>query len=638
MQALTDAKLGLLLLSDTKAPPALSDIYSLLEREPNQVQSAIQTPNARAAALATANQDIDAAKHLILSMLTHRNMLVPISFLPAEILARIFHFVVFSESVQPYFPTLKLSCVYFTHVCRRWRQVALDDSTLWTHFSDYPQNSEWIAEQLSRARNAPLVIDLGGWLGNHMFSLFTPHISHTRELYLRNWSFFDKKISQEVNIQKAAALERLELSMTNTAPMSKHHLFLKGPLPELRIFCTSGICFPWSLVPRVRLTQLKVTYDVEVPTSKASLRDDVNQLIDLLVNCPSLEVLTLKKCLPGALSKFSGGQTIHLPQLSQLCLDGTSSRITNLLKILKLPPSTTLCLNCTSENTATYNDYHILPFLLAHFNDPAPVKFRSFRIILNDDMGHVISMVASTSLPMSPIPHIHGIQASNDPEFSLSFHDLAEPNNRVNILRQACNVLSLSNLESLSIYSSTPNEFINWSKIFQHCTEVTTVKVSGCGTIGLLQALTPPQRADTTWTACGKGGRGGKRKRGDNDRTTGPQVPDDSDGNGPAPVHVWIFPKLTSLLLEELNFADAVPGLGVLYDLILSAVQRLKANEMPLTALHIDYCMIREKPARALAQFVRDFRWDHYTGNDVDKGDDREDYDDYNNLDSESND
>jgi len=112
----------------------------------------IQTLKAREAALSTANQDIDAAKHLILSMLMHRKILVPISILPAESLARIFHFAVFSESMQPCFPTLKLSCVYFTHVCRRWRQVALNDPTLWTHFSDAPQNKEWIAERLSRAR------------------------------------------------------------------------------------------------------------------------------------------------------------------------------------------------------------------------------------------------------------------------------------------------------------------------------------------------------------------------------------------------------------------------------------------------------------------------------------------------------
>src|SRR5712672_3059623 len=76
-----------------------------------------------------------------------------------------------------------------THVCRRWRQVALDDPTLWTHFSNFPRTKDWIAERLSRARNAPLVIDLVRSMVTDMFYLFTPHISHTRELYLYDLSF-----------------------------------------------------------------------------------------------------------------------------------------------------------------------------------------------------------------------------------------------------------------------------------------------------------------------------------------------------------------------------------------------------------------------------------------------------------------
>jgi len=65
---------------------------------------------------------------------------------------------------------------------------------------------------------------------------------------------------------------------------------------------------------------------------------------------------------------------------------------------------------------------------------------------------------------MPPIPHAHEIQANNDPELSLSFHCLAKVNNRVDILRRACDVLPVSNLEFLSIYSPTPNE----SKLEKH--------------------------------------------------------------------------------------------------------------------------------------------------------------------------
>src|SRR5712671_5908398 len=86
-------KLRKLLVSrNTQASPTLSDVFSRLDCELNELQSAVQTPKARAAALATVDQDIDAAKRLILSVLTRRNTLAPISILPAEILARIFRF------------------------------------------------------------------------------------------------------------------------------------------------------------------------------------------------------------------------------------------------------------------------------------------------------------------------------------------------------------------------------------------------------------------------------------------------------------------------------------------------------------------------------------------------------------------
>jgi len=250
-----------------------------------------------------------------------------------------------------------------------------------------------------------------------------------------------------------------------------------------------------------------------------------------------------------------------------------------------------------SENTTTHNDHLILPIISAHFNDPTRVKFRYFKIFL-DHVGHEIRMFASTSLP---IPHTHVIQVN----LSLSFRRVAELNNRVDILRRACDALSLSSVEFLAMHSFTPIEFINWSQIFRHCTEVTTVQVSGRGMIGVLQALTPPKLANTMAR-----GKGGKRKRGDGDRGARAQVPDNDNKHGPAPVHVPIFPKLTSLLLLTLDFTDAVSGSGVLYDLVLSTVQWRKANKTPLTTLCINNCVIREEQAKALKKVVRDFQWD----------------------------
>jgi len=587
----------------------------------NLFRFSIQTPKARAAALATADQDIDVARHLLLSMFTRRNMLVPISVLPTEILTRIFHFNTFSED------RYSLGWVQVTHVCRRWRQIALDDSTLWTTFSPYPRNKEWIAERLSRARNAPLVINLCGSMGQDSFSLFTPHISHTRELYLRNMpNIPHSTVIQGINAQTAPALEHLELSMSGYLSPTKHCVgdsFFGGPLPELRIFSVSQLLFPWSLVPRARLTELNVTLKEELHISgpEVSPQDDLNALIDLLVNCPTLEVLTLKNCLPVTLIESSGGQTLRLPRLSSLCLGGSSSRVTNMLKMLKLSSSTTLHLNCAPEYAVTPNGHVILPVLSAHFNLSTPIWFRSFKINL-DHVEHVLDIVASTSLLTSPIPHANAIQTDTDinPELSLSLsfsrdHDF---NNVVDIiLRRVCEVLPFSKLEFLSIYSLLTTPPINWGEVFRHCTEVTTVQVAGYGMASLLEALTPPRRSS------------GKGRHDDNGRDTRGQAPDNDDNNDSvsALVHAPIFPKLTSLLLEMLIFNDVFPSSGILFDLVLSTVEQRKAKKTPLTTLCIDQCTISEDEADALEKVVPNFRWDGDQGDVDDDNDDDDDYD-----------
>jgi len=262
-----------------------------------------------------------------------------------------------------------------------------------------------------------------------------------------------------------------------------------------------------------------------------------------------------------------------------------------------------------SENTAPHNDHLILAFLSAHFNDPTPVKFRSFKITLyhHYSEGQSMVIIASASLP---IRYSHICKADCDAELRLSFQYTAELSNRVDILRRACDMPSLSNLDFLSIYFADPNQLINinWRAIFQHCTAVTTVQFHGRGTIGLLEALTPPKRANTMAR-----GKRGKWKRGDRGRGSRAQVLDDDndDDHGPASAHVPIFPKLTALMLKTLDFTDAVPGSGDLYDLILSAVQRRKVNKRPLTTLCIANCLISPDEAGKFESVVRNFYWDH---------------------------
>jgi len=284
--------------------------------------------------------------------------------------------------------------------------------------------------------------------------------------------------------------------------------------------------------------------------------------------------------------------------------------------MLKFSSSTTLWVICTPEDVATPNEHLILPILSAHFNDPIPIKFRSFQIHV-DYIRHAIDMFASTLVPTPPFPDILAdMDIDAELNLSLSFLRVHDFTNIVEMfLKRACEVLPLSKVEFLSIFSLAKAPRVNWGEVFRHLTEITTVRLDGHGTTNLLPALTLPQSSR---------GKGRKRRRADNNKGVRARAPDEDDNHGPAAIHVPIFPKLTSLLLELQDFNDMVPGSGVLFDLILSIVKLRKAKKTPLSRLCITDCVINEEQANALEEVVPDFWWDLY-----DKDEDDEEDSDY---------
>jgi F-box-like len=120
----------------------------------------IHDPSAGISAIYAVDEEIEqlkaveAAKQLLHSQLARRNALAPISVLPPEVLARVFYFLLVFEN-PTYFGERNLGWIRATHVCRYWREVALDDSSLWATIWGASTNTELISEMLTRAKNAP---------------------------------------------------------------------------------------------------------------------------------------------------------------------------------------------------------------------------------------------------------------------------------------------------------------------------------------------------------------------------------------------------------------------------------------------------------------------------------------------------
>ncbi|KAI0277173.1 hypothetical protein BGY98DRAFT_934577 [Russula aff. rugulosa BPL654] len=546
--------------SDVQTSSAVfSDVFARVESGFNHFRTVTHDHNARLAAISAVDKEVDATRQLLLSLLTRRNALAPISLLPPEILARVFHLLALDEPPNGIKPTL--GWIRTTHVCRHWRQVALDDSSLWARIPciDSGLDTALISEMLTRSRNAPLEIDISIMraIPNPMH-MFPPHLSHTRALRLYGLEGSDFEGVREIFSREAPALLHFELDFAVGYPMIFEDL---EPVPETTVILHLSTLRPMVIHSSWQLTQLKIVLQAEM------FDEDIPSLGNA-----TLEILVLDLCLPSDLPQSPWGRTVHLPRLSRF---------------------TTLHLRCISNIGSPDNDYHILPVVSAQFQTSVPVEFKSLKVTLNH----------------TRIPSSRDIEVDMDGEakFVLSFDGLAEIAHWKEILERACKMLPISNLEFLSI--STPNTVgsIDWAEHFKRCTNVTTIQAIGRGTSGFIRALTPPSTKNL---------KKGKRKKRDDSGTSAIRAP------GPI-----IFPNLTSLSLENLDFTEIKSRSGVLYEVFVNGLRQRKSTyNVPIRKLRVDHCVFPAKRANNLEKLVKDFHWDGEEGS-IDTFDEFEDFD-----------
>jgi hypothetical protein len=581
-----------------------SDVFAQLESRlnPSHSRTGIHDPSDRVAAISTVDKGIDTAMKLVRSLLTRRNALVPISLLPPEILARIFHLLVLEE--PPLSGGQSLGWIRVTHVCRHWRQVALDDLSLWARIWGVPKNTKWISEMLARAKSAPLDIEFNAVTAEALL-MISSHLSHTRQLRFHTscMSMHPTENVRGIYSCEAPALEHFEFTVNAYHTITFRDMLFKGHAPRLRTFALSRVVIPWSFIPRGQLTQLKIAS----PNEDLYSPGDLNQLIDLLVNCPALEILELDSCLPSQLTELPHGRTIHLPHLSRLRLCGSTSRIMNMLKMLKLPSSTTLHLQCTYKIIPIHTELEVLllRIISARLQSPVPVEFKSLSVTIRGYTTSSLNITASTfpsTLRNHQTENLEGDIVGNT-ELVLSFGTLSNPGNSTDLLEKACKLLPISNLEFISM-SATNIIDINWVKLFSCCTNVTTMQAIGHGTSSLVRALSAP-------TVTNGGSSKEERKGKPDDRESTLIQP----ASTVAHAHAAIFPKLKFLGLTELNFVEGKHHSDILFDVFKRGLQqRMAASEAPLKLLCISNCNISAEHADDLQKLVQDFHWDQNEG------------------------
>ncbi|KAF8504403.1 hypothetical protein F5888DRAFT_1630854 [Russula emetica] len=337
----------------TKAAPR----FSLLDR---------LSPQGCAQELTAARHAIDdelsALQMITCAMRTTRNNFSLIGRLPPEILSCVFSFHAINQPTprdsiynpDDPFPSssspirLGLGWITVTHVCRRWRQVALSDPNLWRTIV-FDLGAEWAEEMLARSKAA--LISYSRDLSfqprvSRRRSLddevtLRKHLSHVRRLVL---SGNPESLAPAVRALTTPAphLESLEL-LRNAPQFRELCITLPSDLfahnaPKLRHVILSGCAVPWDSPLFRDLTHLDIRIPPVVPFPRpapASQSDllsipTLERLLSILEAMPSLQVLSLGNCLPRPGSTRT--RVVPLRHMSKLSLDGSLSEVVAVLE------------------------------------------------------------------------------------------------------------------------------------------------------------------------------------------------------------------------------------------------------------------------------------------------------------------
>ncbi|KAF8264483.1 hypothetical protein EI94DRAFT_466819 [Lactarius quietus] len=120
-----------------------------------------------------------------------RNALSPVSSLPPEVFTAIFSLVCFPGTLSlGGGPDYHLARLRVSHVCRQWREIALNQPLLWSHVDFSALSSAGVTEILARAKSVPLYLnaDFRGYRWNDiLFIKFrqevqarVPHVRHLK--------------------------------------------------------------------------------------------------------------------------------------------------------------------------------------------------------------------------------------------------------------------------------------------------------------------------------------------------------------------------------------------------------------------------------------------------------------------------
>ncbi|KAI0299845.1 hypothetical protein BC826DRAFT_993688 [Russula brevipes] len=318
------------------------------------------------------DDEIKSLEASLRALKSRRNALVPISHLPPEILAAIFLFL--SPSVWNRGINL-LEWLSVTHVCHRWRDIALAHPRLWSHinFISLRLTPAGMAGMLARAKMTPLhwKAEIDHWSTAKLEAFerqLKAHISHTSYLDITGDLTASPPLGQLVST--APILELLALSHRPLldSPIIMPDALVQDTAPRLTTIRLANYDISW------KSPLLKGLRSLEINKLSTEARPKLQDWMDALNGMPHLQTLFLLSSSPIAYfdvpPTYEPQSTVTLPSLTQFCISGIAADCSLALAHLVLPALTSLRVDIQSHDWDGDDVRQVLPRVARNAHGP----------------------------------------------------------------------------------------------------------------------------------------------------------------------------------------------------------------------------------------------------------------------------
>ncbi|KAI0045332.1 hypothetical protein FA95DRAFT_1561207, partial [Auriscalpium vulgare] len=319
----------------------------------------LQTNTCSPKYLSTLQNERAAVASLLLILDARINLCAPVSRLPPEVMGHIFSYLLSQERrerikvvghVSRTVPWIRL-----THVCRHWRQVFLNNASLWRHIV-LPLPPQWSNALLERSRNAPLIITCSPKPQEEerrpapvQLPIATlEHVQHIDTI-----GYEGSRRSLVELLRTPAPL----LEIAHVDDISATDLFADSApgLRELKMFRAQSLPWTASFLPNLVTLSLTSLFISDPP---------VAECIAGLQRLSRIQTLHLINCL-GPFSSLpqpsDTSQTVTLPSLRTLWITGTLEDCVGFLRHMHTPNIITLHVSSHMEGVS--ESAPLYPFL-----------------------------------------------------------------------------------------------------------------------------------------------------------------------------------------------------------------------------------------------------------------------------------